>query len=363
MIAEISQPQAVKLSICIATFNRANFIGATLDSILSQLTDDCEIVILDGGSDDSTESVVREFVERSGRLRYVRQETNNGVDRDYDRAVELAVGEYCWLMTDDDLLMPGAVDAVLKAFHRDLSLIILNAEMRDLNMTKVIQPRTIHIDADRLYKPSDMDSLFVDVRDVLMYVGGFVIKRSIWLDRERERYFGSWFISVGVVFQDRLPGDALVIAQPYISYRMGNSHTFSPTMFETLMINWPSLIWSLKLSEPAMKKVCNAEPWRDFSELLLWRGWGFYSVSEYRKYIRPKVRSIREKLVPILIAILPGVVANGLMLLNYSVTGRAYRGVYEAGVILQMLRQSPFYFWGRRQSDFPKKGVEKVAST
>lgn len=362
MTSVISQSQALKLSICIATFNRANFIGATLDSMLSQTTDDCEIVILDGGSADNTESVVQEYSKRSDRLRYFRQDTNNGVDRDYDRAVELAAGEYCWLMTDDDLLMPGAIEAVLRALRQDLSLIIVNAEMRDLNMTKVIQPRTIHIESDRVYKPSDMDALFVDVRDVLMYIGGFVIKRSIWLARERERYYGSWFISTAVVFQDRLPGDSLVIAEPFIGYRMGNSHTFSPTMFETLMLNWPSLVWSFNLSESAKRKICRAEPWRSFSELLLWRGWGFYSVAEYRKYVQPKVHSDPEKMVPRLIAFLPGTIANAVMLLYYSITGRPWR-VYEAGVVLQMLRQSPFYLlrW-RRKHVGPGERGEHVPS-
>lgn len=337
-----TRPSRLKLSICIATFNRANFIGATLESVLGQMTQDCEIVILDGGSADNTESVVHDYAKRSERLKYVRQETNNGVDRDYDRSVELATGEYCWLMTDDDLLMPGAIETVLRALREDLSLIIVNAEMRDLNMTKVVQPRTIHIDSDRVYKPSDMDALFVDVRDVLMYIGGFVIKRSIWLQRERERYFGSWFISTAVVFQDRLPGDAMVIAEPFISYRMGNSHTFSPTMFETLMINWPSLVWSFNLSDGAKKKICRAEPWRSFSELLLWRGWGFYSMYDYRKYVRPKACSVQERIVPSVIAVVPGTLANLVMLIFYSLTGRAWR-VYEAAVVLQMLRQSPFY--------------------
>lgn len=37
----------IKLSICIATFNRAAFIGATLDSIISQATEEVEIVVVD----------------------------------------------------------------------------------------------------------------------------------------------------------------------------------------------------------------------------------------------------------------------------------------------------------------------------
>ena len=42
------------LSICIATYNRADFIGETLDSIIRQLTDEVEIVVVDGASTDAT---------------------------------------------------------------------------------------------------------------------------------------------------------------------------------------------------------------------------------------------------------------------------------------------------------------------
>ena len=49
------------LSICIATLNRGNFIGETLDSILSQITPEIEIVIIDGASTDNTEEVINKL--------------------------------------------------------------------------------------------------------------------------------------------------------------------------------------------------------------------------------------------------------------------------------------------------------------
>src|SRR5262249_16202475 len=70
----------LKLSICITTLNRAKFIGPSLESMLSQITDDCEIIVLDAASTDETERVVSEYASRSDRLRYIRQSTNNGWD-------------------------------------------------------------------------------------------------------------------------------------------------------------------------------------------------------------------------------------------------------------------------------------------
>src|SRR3989442_15786016 len=69
-----------KLSICIATLNRAAFIGQTLESIIGQATDEVEIVVADGASSDNTEEVVRSYQRRFPRLNYLRLEARGGVD-------------------------------------------------------------------------------------------------------------------------------------------------------------------------------------------------------------------------------------------------------------------------------------------
>src|SRR5688572_20142525 len=104
-----SAPARLLLSICITTFNRSKFIGATLESILTQTPECCEVVVLDGGSTDGTKQIISEYARRFDRLRYIRNDVNGGYDRDCNQVVELACGKYCWLMTDDDLLKPGAV--------------------------------------------------------------------------------------------------------------------------------------------------------------------------------------------------------------------------------------------------------------
>ncbi len=105
--------KSILLSICIATYNRADYIGQTLDSIIPQLDDDVELLVVDGASTDNTEAIVRKYTDP--RIRYVRLPVKGGVDQDYCKAVELARGEFCWFFTDDDILKPGAISAVKNA--------------------------------------------------------------------------------------------------------------------------------------------------------------------------------------------------------------------------------------------------------
>jgi glycosyltransferase involved in cell wall biosynthesis len=327
-----------KLSICIATHNRAAFIGETLDSLVGQLTDDVELVILDGASTDNTGEIVRAYESRCSRLRYVRQAQNRGVDQDFDRVVELARGEYCWLMTDDDLLSPVAVAAVLAALQDNYSLVVVNAEVRSADMSALVERRRLRFDAPRIYGTQEMDRLFADTGAYLTFIGCVVIRRSLWLQRERATYYGSLFIHVGVIGQRPLPGKSFVINDTLISIRYGNA-MWRPKEFEIWMFKWPSLVWSLAgLTPDAKRAVYPAEPWRDLRRLFFFRAKGSYSMTEYRRWIRPRMGSTLGRVAAILVAVFPGPLANALALLYFRILDR------DQGLGLADTRNCRFYF-------------------
>jgi glycosyltransferase involved in cell wall biosynthesis len=305
----------VALSFCITTRNRAGFIGATLESLLSQATDEVEVVVLDAASTDGTREVVEKFARDFPRLRYVRQEENRGVDRDYDKTVELARGEYCWMMSDDDVLKPGAVAEVMGHFGKGYELIIVNAEDKDSELRNTIGDRRLPFLVDRVYAPSDADRLFADAAHHLSFIPGVVIRRSLWLSRERAPYFGSLFIHVGVIFQDPLPGEALVVARPLVSVRNANI-SWAARSFEIWMVKWPELIWSFPAFPDRIKEgICPREPWRGLKPLLTHRAMGSYSLEEYRRWIAPRKASAGWKSAAWMIAVAPGHLVNALSLL------------------------------------------------
>lgn len=127
----------IRLSVCIPTYNFGQFIGDTLESIVSQATDEVEIVVVDGGSTDKTEEVVRGFQETFARLIFHRREQNIGVDRDLAKAVELAQGDYCWLMSSDDVLTPGAMHRVLNDINLGHDIFLCNRTECDRHLNPV----------------------------------------------------------------------------------------------------------------------------------------------------------------------------------------------------------------------------------
>ena len=103
----------MKLSFCIPTRNRAHMIGDTLDSIIKEKNNQIEIVIVDGASEDDTEDIVKNYKEKFYNLVYYRRNSCVGVDRDISKAVQLSSGDYSWLISDDDILIPGSIEYIL----------------------------------------------------------------------------------------------------------------------------------------------------------------------------------------------------------------------------------------------------------
>lgn len=328
----------IRLSICIATLNRATFIGATLDSIISQATDEVEIVIVDGASSDNTTEIIRTYQARFPRLHYLRLEAKGGVDRDYCRAVDLAQGEYCWLMTDDDILQPETMVAVLKAIQENYSLIIVNAEVRNADLSQSLVSSRLPFRHNRVYQATSAghQQLLAEAGDYLSFIGGVIIQRTLWQTRERERYFGTEFIHVGVIFQSPLPQSALVLAKPGIAIRYGNAQ-WTSRYFEVWMFKWPALIWSLSgFPESVKKRITPREPWRQPWKLLLFRARGVYSLQEYQRLIAPQPATALSKWLAQIIARLPGRSMNLL--------GWLYAYIRTLRPLLVDLTNSPFYF-------------------
>lgn len=327
------------LSICIPTYNRANFIGDTLSSIITQLTPDCEIVISDNASTDETADVIRGHAKACAQLRYYRQPSNVGSDRNYDFAVRKARGKYCWLMSDDDEFKLGAIGLVIEALREEFSLILVSYERRDITMKRLVLDNAANVRSSREYHPDELEKLLEDAGDVIYYGGSLVIKREIWMSRDRERYFGSLWIHIGVPFQERLPGRSYLIAEPLITYRDGNAKSYASEFMEVCTTRLASVVSTLAISDVAKRRICNVDrPWRTSWNLLLYRAAGCYALAEYRRLVRPRTNSVMSLVVAAGIAMIPGVLAN-----CYCVLWESLRRARTSEMILVWLRGSPFY--------------------
>ena len=295
----------MRLSICIATYRRADVIGETLASIIPQLRDGVELVVVDGASPDATAAVVGAAFQDRTDCRYVRLEKKGGVDQDYCRAVVEARGQYCWLMTDDDLLKPGAVARVREALEGNPDLLVVNAEVAGPDLADTLMPRKLDIAADRAFGIGQDGPLLALTGDLLTFIGSVVVRRDLWLDRAAEPYLGTEFVHVGMIFQQRLPAGARVLAEPQVRIRYGRA-AWSSRTFEIWMFKWPRLVWNLPAwLDHAKPAVTPREPWRHTGRLVNMKAQGCYGLDEYRRWLRSLPMNPLTRLRLLALAALP----------------------------------------------------------
>ena len=294
------------LSVCIATYNRADYIEQTLQSFLSKHNDNIEILV----GDSSTNQLTREIVERYNRqfqyLKYINLGEKRGVDVDYCKTIEQATGRFCWLFSDDDIVDEDALDRVLKEISKETyDLIVINSSLYSIDLKTCYRSRFVERTADTVYTKVQFEQFFVELADILSFIGCVVISRELWNARDKRSYFGTEFVHVGVIFQELILGDVLFVAEPLIKIRLNNSQ-WSPRQFRIWINSWPRLVWSFELfSNRSKSSICGIDSWKMFRKVLYFRALNAYSYAEYSLYIKPYSRSVLFKIVIQSILLIP----------------------------------------------------------
>lgn len=101
------------VSIITASFNSAEFIGQTIDSILAQTFADWELLITDDCSTDDTVEIIRNYAARDRRIKWFRLETNSGAGAARNHSIREARGRYIAFCDSDDQWKPNKLEEQL----------------------------------------------------------------------------------------------------------------------------------------------------------------------------------------------------------------------------------------------------------
>ena len=96
------------VSVIIPTYNRAHLIGKAVKSVLNQTYQDFEIIVVDDGSTDNTEEVMKSF--NNFKIRYICHSDNRGISVARNIGIRASRGEYIALLDSDDEWLPEKLD-------------------------------------------------------------------------------------------------------------------------------------------------------------------------------------------------------------------------------------------------------------
>jgi glycosyltransferase involved in cell wall biosynthesis len=105
------------ITICIPTYNRANFIGNAINSILKQTYKNFELLICNDCSTDNTEEVIKKFKDK--RITYIKNQKNSGYIYSMNKCTKMAKGDWVMHLSDDDELLPDTLELQVKALQEN----------------------------------------------------------------------------------------------------------------------------------------------------------------------------------------------------------------------------------------------------
>jgi len=97
-----------KVTVFIPVYNREQYVGEAIESILAQTFSDFEILLVDDGSTDASVEKIRSFSDP--RIRLVSNEKNLGIPKTRNKGIELARGQYMAMLDSDDRAYPNRLE-------------------------------------------------------------------------------------------------------------------------------------------------------------------------------------------------------------------------------------------------------------
>ncbi len=110
-----------KASIIIPTYNRAKFIKETIQSVLDQTIRDLEVIIVDDGSTDETNSIVENLSKNDNRIKYFYRKNCGRPSIPRNLGFKNSTGEYLAFLDSDDIWLPQKLEKQIYVFESDKS--------------------------------------------------------------------------------------------------------------------------------------------------------------------------------------------------------------------------------------------------
>ena len=116
------------LGICIPTYNRGRTLGEGINKLIELVAPySIPIFISDNASVDDTQAILNQAAIVYPHIFYQRNGTNIGMDRNFEAALKMATTRYAWLLGDDDMIRPEALENILLILEREnFDLLVLN---------------------------------------------------------------------------------------------------------------------------------------------------------------------------------------------------------------------------------------------
>lgn len=186
------------LSICIPTYNRAEFLSECLDHIIPQALEyHIPIYICDNASNDNTQTIISNQQSLYPYIFYKKQDSNVGIDHNMLDVVFMSTSKYCWWLGDDDIILDNSISKILKVLQLyNPDFLLLNTLFISEDLKTKYEKPFILLKKDMIY--SDNILFFRDNASNMPF-GNLVVDRDQLCAIDYNRFIGTSHAYSGVL--------------------------------------------------------------------------------------------------------------------------------------------------------------------
>ena len=131
-----------KVTIVLPSFNRGNLLKKSIESILNQTYTNFELIVVDDGSTDNTESVVDKIKKKDKRVIYLKHMKNMGASAARNSGIRIAKGEFIAFQDSDDIWKPNKLEKQMEIFEKtsEKTAVVYTGFLKILNTKKIYFP-------------------------------------------------------------------------------------------------------------------------------------------------------------------------------------------------------------------------------
>lgn len=238
------------ISIIIPTYNRAHLITQTLDSILEQTYTNWECIIVDDGSTDNTEEIVKTYCVKDTRFQFFKRPMHlpKGPNACRNYGFELSKGEYVNWFDSDDLYLPFAFEKFIKNFNHNVDVVVSKIEKVDgVTLKKINENNIISNDLLQDYLTGV----------VTFYVCGPLWKKTFLINHnelfdEKITNLDDWDFNLRMLYQNP---KIVFVNEPLIQYRIHNTSL----AHEINKLNYNEILSELNAREKHVKLLSKSK--------------------------------------------------------------------------------------------------------
>ena len=224
-----------KVSVIIPNYNHSRFLERRIDSILDQTFQDFEIIFLDDNSTDKSQDIFSKYLGNPKISHNIINEVNsNSTFKQWNRGIELAVGEYIWIAESDDYAAPRFLEALVSVLDRndDIGIAYCQSFIID-EQDNFLAPNFLSctdcLDLKKwttnyLNKGIDECKNFLVGKNTIPNASAVLVRKSVYdakvgRDNERFKVAGDWFTWLKIL----LASDVYFVAESLNYFRFCES--------------------------------------------------------------------------------------------------------------------------------------------